>query len=101
MDEEQASKNYIRPFVGGYSFQINDVSFILNTFNSSCEEIQYLCASFGISDILGKGNGSNILPFIVYGVEAENDSTPNSARLVGCNPFITCNGKDFLYYKTT
>ena len=96
MDEKQASKNYIRPFVGGYSFQIIDVTFTLNTFNASCKEIGYLCASFGTSDILDKGNGSSFLPFIVYGVEAENDSTPNSVRLVGCSPFITCNGKVYL-----
>ena len=96
LNEGQASKNYTRPHIGGYEFQIPDIAFTLNALDASCNEVKYLCASFGISDLLGNNNESNVMPFMVYGVEAKNNSTPNPGRLVGCSPFITCNGKEWL-----
>ena len=96
LNEGQASKNYTRPHAGGYQFQILDIHFTLNTLDASCDEVKYLCASLGISDLLSHSNESNVMPFMVYGVEAKNNSTPNPGSLIGCSPFVACNGKEDL-----
>ena len=90
LTSDQASKNLRRPaFFGGFKFSIPGIKYYLNTSDISCDEVNYLCASFGVGDA---PNLDYPMQLKVYGVKSEYRKGRRPDRLVGCQQFI-CEGR--------
>ena len=110
LSKEQASKSLISPiFTETFEFSISDINFHLNATQHTCEDFQYVCASFNISDnpqptietqsryleFEHRVVGASDVRFNVYDFQSVNDSL-GATGLVGCQPVRQCEGKEAL-----
>ena len=92
LTERQSGADFRRITATSSNFTFRKIEFNLDASSASCNELRYLCASFNEGDNPNTQVGTAIIPFRVRGVVSEQDSTPYSSSLIGCQAFTGCNG---------
>ena len=92
LTERQTGVDFRRINATSSNFTFRNINFNLDASNARCNELRYLCALFTQADKPNTQVGTEIIPFRVYGVVSEQDSTPYPYSLTGCQPFARCNG---------
>ena len=102
LSDIQASKRLENPYnrfvFPTFDFPFYDIIYSLDASNVSCEDINYLCASFSAGDsaetkIPSYLSGRHKIPFEVYGEDGWlSDMVDSYDLLVGCVPFSPCLG---------